>query len=150
MATIEHLMRNLDKVNMKEVIQEAVTETTEEIKNYQQQQMFLKGERSDGEKIRRLDGKYEIYAPFTVSVKRLKNQPTDRVTLRDTMSFHRGITIKAEAGKVIIDSTDEKTGSLIDRYGEDIFGLNKEYAAIYATNDMGPKATDNIISQIHK
>jgi glycerol-3-phosphate cytidylyltransferase-like family protein len=148
-ATIEQLIENLKAVNIPEVIQASVSETIEEIKNYQQQQMFF-GLNAQGEKTKRLDGKYDIYSPMTVAIKRLKGQPTDRVTLRDTQDFYIGITVKPERSEVIINSSDEKTSKLIEMYGEDIFGLNKDYAAEYSTNDLGPIATNKIREQIHK
>lgn len=150
--TIDKLIDNTQQLNINEVLRQAASETTEEIKNYQQQQMFF-GYGSDGQPIQRLDGKYAVYAPFTEYIKenfRSPKQPTDRVTLRDSGSFYRGIKVTAQQGKVVINSTDEKQPALIRRYGDTILGLNTEYAAIYSQNDLAPLAIDKIRKQILK
>lgn len=149
MATIEALMRNLSSLDFTKVMEQSIGDTKEEFKNYQQQQMFY-GKRSDGENIQRLDGRYEVYAPLTEYFKRRKGQPIDRVTLRDERDFYKGIVIKPTKNSVMITSSDFKTAKLVGQYGENIFGLNKDFAGEYAVNDMGPAATKKIIQQIHK
>jgi hypothetical protein len=142
MATIGEL------IDFEKAISEAVEETTEEIKNYQQQQMVLDGKRSDGEEINPLHGRYTGYAPFTIEEKKRKGQRYDHVTLRDTFQFQTGIYVKTERNKVVINSTDSKTDTLINYYGEEIFGLNKERASEYSLNDLAPVAIKKIINQI--
>lgn len=149
MATIEALMNNLNAIDFNQVIELSVGDTKEELKNYQQQQMFY-GKRSDGDNIQRLDGKYEVYAPLTEYLKRRKGQPTDRVTLRDERDFYKGIIIKPTKNSVMITSTDLKTAKLVAQYGEEIFGLNEEYAGEYSSRDLAPVATKRIIDSIHK
>lgn len=147
--TIDQIINNTEALNIAQVIQDSVSETTEELKNYQQQQMFF-GSDSEGQPIRRLDGKYAVYAPLTEFIKAQKGQPFDRVTLRDTGSFYRGIQVRVQPGKVMISSMDEKQDSLIERYGATILGLNAEYSQIYSENDLKPLATRKIKEQILK
>lgn len=71
----------------------------------------------------------EPYTPYTVRIKRLKGQPTNRVTTRDAGDFHRGFYLERGNKKVRFWSKDEKTEDLVSKYGESIFGLipeNKE------------------------
>ena len=66
------------------------------------------------------------YHPYTVSVKRIKGQPTNKVTLRDTGEFHESFYINYLIGGFEIKSNDEKAQILEDKYGEEIFGLSEE------------------------
>jgi len=66
------------------------------------------------------------YTPYTKRIKEQKGQPTDRMTLRDTGAFYNQIFAKVNNSEVIIDSRDEKSEELKDRYGEQIFGLTDE------------------------
>lgn len=66
------------------------------------------------------------YTPFTVEMKRFSNQPSDRVTLRDTEDFHNSFFMDASKFPIRIDATDSKTSELKGKYGEDIFGLTED------------------------
>ena len=83
-------------------------------------QQFNTGKKSDGSTI----GKYST---TTINIKQRKKQPTDRMTLEDTKSFHSGFFGKLENGNIKISSTDIKTRMLVSRYGSDIFGLMQNY-----------------------
>lgn len=145
--TIDGIIANTEALDFDKIIQDSVSETIEELKNYQQQQMYF-GQDSQGRPIQRLDGKYAVYAPLTEFLKVQKGQPIDRVTLRDTGSFYRGIQVRAEPGRVVINSNDEKQASLINQYGDTILGLNAYYSQLYSENDLSPLATRKIKEQI--
>jgi hypothetical protein len=66
------------------------------------------------------------YAPFTIDIKGLKGQPTDRITLRDTGDFHDSFFMDAGSFPIKIDASDSKTSELKSDWGEDIFGLTDE------------------------
>ena len=66
------------------------------------------------------------YTPFTVSIKRIKGQPTDRVTLKDTGSFYRSFDIKYGPDYFEIIATDRKTKKLQKKYGDQILGLDDD------------------------
>lgn len=63
------------------------------------------------------------YTPYTVVLKKLKRQPTDKVTLYDTGAFYKSIFVNVFADQFEIDATDAKTEELTAKYGEVIFGL---------------------------
>lgn len=67
---------------------------------------------------------YQEYAPFTIKVKQEKNQPTDRVTLKDEGDFYSGFYIEYTQNGFRIFSTDEKADKLGKKYGYQIFGLS--------------------------
>ena len=63
------------------------------------------------------------YKPFTVQEKLRKGQNPDLVTLRDTGEFHNAIFAAQFGEEIIIDSNDDKSGELKEKYTEKIFGL---------------------------
>lgn len=63
------------------------------------------------------------YADFTIALKQIKGQPTDRVTLRDEGDFYTGIIAKLSGNAVQLVGTDPKTAGLEEKYGPDIIGL---------------------------
>jgi len=141
--TIDRLISNIEALDFNRVIRETVEETVQELTKYQQDQLFA-GLRSDGNTI------YPSYTLLTEEIKSGKGQPTDRVTLKDTGAFYRGITVTASANSVKITSTDSKTEMLEKKYSEEIFGLNEDSAAKYSENEITPIATKKIKEQILK
>jgi hypothetical protein len=66
------------------------------------------------------------FAPYsfkTIGIKEQKGQPTDRVTLRDTGTFHRSVYVVASENEFSIHASDDKVEKLMFTYGEDILGL---------------------------
>lgn len=60
------------------------------------------------------------YAESTIDIKRKKNQPTNRVTLRDTGEFYDSWQIEATDEAFIITSDSEKNGyDLLSKYPEE-------------------------------
>ena len=66
------------------------------------------------------------YRTLTKSIKRLKGQPIDRVTLKDTGAFHKSITVELYADGLDFDATDSKTLDLEKKYTINILGINDE------------------------
>lgn len=83
-------------------------------------QLFQQGIDSEGQAIT------PGYAPLTISIKRQKGQPTDRVTLRDTGYFHRSFQISYGNDAFGIYATDPKSQKLERKYGSEIFGLTDD------------------------
>ena len=65
------------------------------------------------------------YAPKTITIKKDKGQPYDRVTLKDTGDFYAGFHLDADNTGFRISSTDWKTEELLERWGN-VFGLTEE------------------------
>lgn len=112
--TIFELYDRVKGFDLQEEINKLIKESEPEIVEMNQEQMFA-GFRSDGSSI---DPEYTSY---TKKLKAKRNQPVDRVTLKDTGSFYK--LMKLEGMKVI--STDEKFDSLKSKYGENIMGLDE-------------------------
>lgn len=109
----------------------AFTDTSESYANLNAEQMYS-GMDSQDEDIT-LDG--GGYAPITIRIKKEKGQPTDRVTLKDTGAFYRGLYAKMDGANIYTGSTDPKTEEIEARTGKDIFGLNEGNKKAFA---LGP------------
>lgn len=90
-----------------------------EILDANTEQLF-KGELSTGAEIK------PPYSFLTQQIKEYKNQPTDRVTLKDEGEFYQKFTLIADKFPVLFDSNSFKTPKLTEKYGDDIFGLNQK------------------------
>lgn len=144
MAVIEQLIKNLEAVDMNDVIEESVEATRDDLARLQKLQL-LSGEKSDDTKI----GKYRNK---NYAAKKYAQNPLaglGNVDLRLTGDFYSGIIIDPRDRAVIIDSDDPKTDALTKKYGKNIFGLNTEFGAEYGKEHMGPVATGKIKKQIH-
>lgn len=82
-------------------------------------QLYRRGINGKGKKI--MD--YMPYTASTIKNKKRKGQPTTRVTLRDTGAFHESMYVVFDSEGFYITASDEKTQSLVEKYGEEIFRL---------------------------
>jgi hypothetical protein len=119
MAHLGQLIQRFEGVDTRQVIQEAFDESAESYADLNASQMFS-GVDKDGELIT------PGYKPLTIEIKKLKGQPVDRVTLRDTGSFYKGIYARLDGTQIYVDSKDEKSKELQFKYGEFIFGLTTD------------------------
>ena len=74
-------------------------------------QLFEKGVNALGVSI----SSYRPYTDKTVEIKKMKGQPFDRVTLRDTGDFHSAFFVRVSRENFSIDSTDWKTKKLVKK-----------------------------------
>lgn len=96
-------------------------------------QMYNSGEDRTGKRIT------PEYAPETVRIKREKGQPTNRVTLRDTFDFQKSIWVQYYPDSFEIKASDWKTERLIQKYGEEILGLQDEMVKYLCQNFYLPR-----------
>ena len=82
-------------------------------------QLFEKGIDNKGEKLL-------PYSPITIKDKKEKGQPTNRTTTRDTGKFHASFFQKVQKLTIEYGATDSKAGEIIERYGDQIYGLTDE------------------------
>jgi hypothetical protein len=87
-----------------------------------EEQLFEKGINKFEVKI----SDYQPYTPVTVEFKRIKSQPSNRVTLRDTGAFHESFYVNITSTYFEVLARDPKTGDLIKKYGSEILGLTDE------------------------
>lgn len=87
-----------------------------------EEQLFERGENRLGVSI----ADYRPYSPVTVEEKRIRGQPYNRVTLRDTGDFESSFYIRYTGDSFEIAASDWKTDDLVRKYGKEIFGLNRD------------------------
>ncbi|MGL5979755.1 MAG: hypothetical protein ACRCZY_02540 [Phocaeicola sp.] len=87
-----------------------------------QDQLYDKGINKDGVKL----SDANPYKPMTVRIKIEKNQPVDRVTLRDEGDFHNSFYLEYTEDGFEIKASDYKSDDLANKYGKEIFGLTDE------------------------
>lgn len=85
-------------------------------------QLFEKGINSLGISI----DDYAPYSDYTIEIKRMKGQPTNRVTLRDEGDFENSFFLEVNKEQFEIKASDAKTQKLIRHYGSEILGLTTE------------------------
>ena len=107
-------------------------------------QLFEKGIDSKGRRLADSDP----YSPFTVGIKKLKGQPTNRVTLKDTGDFHASFKAKKNGSTVTIGADDSKTRDLVDRYGKEIFGLIEENEEEVRITYVKPEVSKQILKAL--
>lgn len=66
------------------------------------------------------------YTTTTIQIKRLKGQPTNRVTLKNEGDFHNSIFIAYGSDRFALGSTDIKTKKLKKKYGFKVLGLTDD------------------------
>lgn len=98
-------------------------------------QLFEQGIDRNGTSI----ASYAPYSPITIELKKLKGQPTSRVTLRDEGDFHYSFFIEFSQTGFEIKASDWKTGHLVKGYGETILGLTNENFRDLAVNYVAPE-----------
>lgn len=81
---------------------------------------------------------YAPYSPITIEIKKLKGQPTGRVTLRDEGDFHASFYIEYTSDGFEIKASDWKTDMLVKGYGEGILGLADDNFKDLAQNYIAP------------
>jgi uncharacterized protein YjhX (UPF0386 family) len=140
MIIFEKLKRNLEYLKQGGLIaiiqDEVINESTFVMDLNRDAQLYDKGIKSDGERL-------PEYTSFTKTIKKSKGQPYDRMTLRDTESFHKKFFLKMDNMKFRIDSTDKKRNKLVERFTGFIFGLTPENK-----NILAHKIAPNIIKKI--
>lgn len=100
------------------------------------EQLYLFGETSTGIPIKT----FAPYKPKTIAIKRMKAQPVDRVTLKDTGAFHSSFDILFDDEQMAVVANDPKTEKLTFKYGNDILGISNrnldEYVHQYFLNAL--------------
>ena len=138
MASILSMLKKFEALDTDVICVDVIEETTDEMIRANKAQMDA-GMKADGNEI------YPPYAPLTVAIKRMKGQPTDRVTLKDTGEFYAGAYVIVTSESILSGSRDEKNAKLQAKYGEDIFGLGGEFKKGYVNNALRPAFREKIL-----
>lgn len=141
LSTVQTVERNLSDGTY---IRKALEQNQEKIVELNVEQLYDYGINSLGIRI----DTYAPYSPYTVYIKKEKGQPYDRVTLRDTGDFHSSFEVIFNPASFYITATDSKTQELIDRYGENIFGLTAENRTEFTKEYVVPEVIKDLRKEI--
>ena len=130
MWNLEVIARNVKKLNEDKAFQKVIRNKTiqvEAIRLNRDEQLFQKGVDNQGNKMRSDYARFgNFYSNYTIAIKNEKNQPTDRVTLRDTGAMYKTFKTKIVGDDLMLDVNSIKEGKdLVDSFGE-FAGLNAE------------------------
>jgi hypothetical protein len=140
MASIANVYKRIKAVDIEDVARKSIEDTKDAMADYNAQQLY-QGLRSDGDEIN------PQYSETTIAIKKEKGQVTDRVTLKDTGAFYAGLRVVVSGNNVTIDSTDEKSEKLFDKYStqrSNIFGLNPQFKREYLNEVLQPEWRRNV------
>jgi hypothetical protein len=122
-SIIKKLKSIQDRDFLFKIVKEVVIKLDHILIDYNvEDQLFERGVTSEGVSI----SSYAPYSPITVSIKKEKGQKTRMVTLRDEGDFHESFFLEARDEDFEIYATDVKTGELVEKYGDEIFGITEE------------------------
>jgi len=111
-----------------------------------EEQLFEQGIRGDEVFI----ADYAPYSPFTVEIKQLKGQPTDRVTLRDEGDYHASFYIKIGSDHFEIKASDSKAQKLSREFGEEIMHLTDKNLDEVIRGFIYPELVENLRLRLAK
>lgn len=128
MATIPEMLRRVKSLGLERRITTIIQNTQPDAVKLNQNQLFLKGEDSEGNKLKYLNPTYAIDKNKLNPLPGLFN-----ADLFVTGQFYRGFYAQVKGGKsIIFGSTDSKSSKLEAQFGSKIFGLTKENKKVYA------------------
>lgn len=126
--TLSEMIRRVDSLDIKANLPEMVNNTKEEMADLNISQLEL-GQEKTGNPITP-EYRSELYADFKKSIG--SKAPEGTPNLKLTGSFYDGINVQLNGMEYFISSTDGKMPDLVEKYGDDIFGLSEENKSKYA------------------
>lgn len=145
MAKISDIKERVTKLDVSEVIENAIIDTQKDLVKYQKEQM-LHGVRKSGKKI----GKYKSPAYAKKKFQMNSKAGLGNKDLKLTGDFHSRVLVDVRGKEVIVSSDDPKTEKIVEREGDDIFGLSKEFAKQYSNNELAEAAIVRFKNQLSK
>lgn len=88
------------------------------------------------------------YAPFTIEIKKSKNQRFDHITLKDTGDFYRSYKLSAK-GLITADPQKDDT-NLVREFGADILTLSDEGMDVQIENYLLEDVQDFVRKEVTK
>ena len=144
MLPFQNMIKNLTALKnggVNSLIEMLVLENREFIGKLNTDLQLYKGFDAVGDKIK------PAYSKLTISYKKRKGDPYDRVTLKDTGDFYRSTDVDTSATDFIIINHDEQFPKLAEKYGNKLLGLsegNKHLLALKLKSQIIPKIKKKI------
>lgn len=102
---------------IKPTIRDSIDKNSDELIAIQTDDQLAEGEDSDGNKIK------PPYTEFTKNLKRIKKQPINKVTWKDTGALYNNLKVDARANEAEIDAPVPYIDDLEKKYGENVLGI---------------------------
>lgn len=129
MWNLEVIARNVKKLNEETAFQKVIRNPAiqlEAIRLNRDEQLFKRGVDVFGVSMRSQYARgSNVYADYTIVLKREKNQPTDRVTLRDTGAMYNTFKTKIVGDELMLDVNSIKEGKDLQKTWGQFVGLDE-------------------------
>jgi hypothetical protein len=129
MWNLEVIARNVKKLNEDKAFQKVIRNPAiqlEAIRLNRDEQLFKRGVDVFGVSMRSQYARgSNVYADRTIVLKREKNQPTDRVTLRDTGAMYNTFKTKIVGDELMLDVNSIKEGKDLQKSFGQFVGLDE-------------------------
>jgi hypothetical protein len=143
MRTVNNMIQAQNQIDLPFELEEALVDTQSNYVELQKEQM-LHGLNAEGASI----GTY-VNAQYASMKNSLNPIPGfGKVDLKLTGQFYQDIYADARSEGIIVDSADQKSESLQQRYGQIIFGLADDRKQEYI-NELGPVLIQNLIEKLN-
>ena len=129
MWNLEVIARNVKKLNEDKAFQKVIRDKSiqvEAIRLNRDEQLFKRGVDVFGVSMRSQYARgSNIYADYTIAIKNEKNQPTNRVTLRDTGAMYSTFKTKIVGDELMLDVDSIKEGKDLQKTWGQFVGLDE-------------------------
>lgn len=146
MGYINQLLTKLSALNIDSVAESIMVQTEQSLEEIQREQM-LHGINSAGNPIGLY--KQDEYARYKQQLNPLPGYGI--VDLKRTGKFYAGISVYISGDDIVIESTDEKSQTLEEKYNDDegsIFGISDEFKKRYVSDSLYPEFKTEIENRI--
>ena len=144
MATVLDLSANLQSVNVKVIAATSLQATADEFTEANKKQM-MKGKRNDGKNIGDSPGQYYGSMMYARDKQRMNSEPGFmNPDLKLTGSFQNMMYMNVEGENILMDSADSKAESLVEKYGESIYGHSEPVKIPYVEDHLLPEFQSQI------
>lgn len=139
MSTLTQYIQSLKdlEANLDSIVNTAIKNKEGFILGLLKNRLFQTGISGDGSLI-------GYYAPSTVKDKRERGKRAAFITLRDEGDWYRGMFVIYDGTNVLINSSDEKTSSLIQEYGKSILELTEQEQNLVIDTIIEPAILNHI------
>jgi hypothetical protein len=151
MWNLEVIARNVKKLNEESAFQKVIRNPAiqvEAIRLNRDEQLYQRGVDIFGNGFRSMYARgSNVYADYTIAIKNEKNQPVNRVTLRDTGAMYRTFKTKIVGDELMLDMNTIKDGKDLQNTWGGIVGLD-EYSKEILIEKSKPIVLDYVKNTI--
>jgi hypothetical protein len=151
MWNLEVIARNVKKLNEETAFKKVISTPAiqlEAIRLNRDEQLFKRGVDVFGVSMRSQYARgSNVYADYTIAIKNEKNQPTNRVTLRDTGAMYSTFKTKIVGDELMLDVNSIKEGKDLQKTWGQFVGLD-EFSKEILINKSKPIVLDYVKSTI--